>query len=807
MSLKIISKNKIYDGKRFINKIIVAYLISILAIGTVLPTVHSDPTGSWWNTQWNYRKLLTMDTTKISGMLVNFPILVQLTDSDLASHVQSTGNDICFVLYSDNTTKLNHEIEYYNSGTLYAWVNITRLSSTTNTKIWMYYGNAGSGNQQNKYGTWNSKYKAVYHLDENGPPYVDSTSNKNNITSADVNGSGMAQSGGIYKWQHFNGSSNRFVLPSSVSFSGAYTLEAIANTDSVASSEVLMGYGLTISSPSPGVVMGISAVSNAIFVGNSNSQKALSPTSTYVTTKTSHWWSDVYGSNTSLLFYLDGTNYTSSLSNVNHFSNADGYYTIGARYSNGYGMCWKGCIDEVRISSGTWNASWIKTCYDNQKDPASFCSRGGQEQVPSGGNQPPVFGTPTPANVSANNPISLTWSIPINDAEGDLFSWIIQCSNRQFQGGNGAVNGTKTISLSGLAYSTMYKVWVNATDPTGSGLYTRRWYTFTTRGSSNNPPVFGAPSPANGSTGNLLSLCWSSSINDPEGNAFSWTIQCSNGQVNSSIGALNGTKSLILSGLAYSTSYKVWVNATDPAGSGLYTRRWFTFTTKGNNPPMFGTPSPTNGSTGNLLSLSWSIPISDFDGDSFNWVIQCSNGQSANANGASNGTKSLSLSGLTNLTTYKVWVNATDPYGSGLYTRKWYTFTTQQQNLPPNKPNQPSGNNSGKIKKMYTYTTSTTDPNGDQVYYLWDWGDGNNSEWLGPYNSGVTISTTHNWTVKGSYSIKVKAKDIYGKESVWSDPLPIKMPYSFNKLILQFFEWVFQRFPHAFPLLRHLMEY
>ena len=255
---------------------------------------------SWWNTAWNYRKLLTIDTTKISGTLVNFPILVQLTDSDLASHAQSTGNDIVFVLYSDNTTKLNHEIEYYNgaTGTLYAWVNITRLSSTTNTKIWMYYGNAGSGSQQNKYGTWNSKYKAVYHLDENGPPYVDSTSNKNNITTANVNGTGMAQSGGIYKWQHFNGTSNRFVLP--FSLSGAYTLEAIANTDSVASSEVLIGYGLTTSSPYPGVAMGISAASNAIFVGNGNIQKALSPTATYVTAKTTHWWSDVYASSTSL---------------------------------------------------------------------------------------------------------------------------------------------------------------------------------------------------------------------------------------------------------------------------------------------------------------------------------------------------------------------------------------------------------------------------------------------------------------------------------------------------------------------------
>jgi len=128
-------------------------------------------------------------------------------------------------------------------------------------------------------------------------------------------------------------------------------------------------------------------------------------------------------------------------------------------------------------------------------------------------------------------------------------------------------------------------------------------------------------------------------------------------------------------------------------------------------------------------------------------------------------------------------------------------------NHEPVKPNTPSGPIQGKAGVEYSYTTSTTDPDGDQVYYLWDWGDGNNSGWLGPYNSGATIDTLHKWTVKGSYSIKVKAKDIHGNESVWSDPLPITMPYTFNKPILQFLELLFQRFPNAFSLLRHLLGY
>ena len=112
----------------------------------------------------------------------------------------------------------------------------------------------------------------------------------------------------------------------------------------------------------------------------------------------------------------------------------------------------------------------------------------------------------------------------------------------------------------------------------------------------------------------------------------------------------------------------------------------------------------------------------------------------------------------------------------------WYSpvihVTVISENYAPNTPNKPSGQVKGKIGQTYLYSTSTTDPDGDPVYYLWDWGDGNQSEWLGPFASGAQASAQHSWSAKGDYSIKVKAKDIYGAESAWSDPLPITMPTS-----------------------------
>ncbi|MEE8565356.1 MAG: hypothetical protein V3S79_03110, partial [Candidatus Thermoplasmatota archaeon] len=89
----------------------------------------------------------------------------------------------------------------------------------------------------------------------------------------------------------------------------------------------------------------------------------------------------------------------------------------------------------------------------------------------------------------------------------------------------------------------------------------------------------------------------------------------------------------------------------------------------------------------------------------------------------------------------------------------------------------------GKIETEYTYSCSVTvDPDNepDELYYLFDWGDNTDSGWIKPLSSSM-ISTSHVWYVNGSFKIKVKAKDIFGAESEWSEPLEINMPK--NKII------------------------
>lgn len=99
-------------------------------------------------------------------------------------------------------------------------------------------------------------------------------------------------------------------------------------------------------------------------------------------------------------------------------------------------------------------------------------------------------------------------------------------------------------------------------------------------------------------------------------------------------------------------------------------------------------------------------------------------------------------------------------------------------NNAPATPAAPSGEQSGKTDDSYTYSTSTSDIEGDDIYYQWDWGDGSTSDWLGPYESGSVVNTSHSWGERGFYGVTVRAKDSQGEISEWSDPLRVHMPYS-----------------------------
>jgi hypothetical protein len=101
-------------------------------------------------------------------------------------------------------------------------------------------------------------------------------------------------------------------------------------------------------------------------------------------------------------------------------------------------------------------------------------------------------------------------------------------------------------------------------------------------------------------------------------------------------------------------------------------------------------------------------------------------------------------------------------------------------NFAPDKPARPTGPPGAVVNTEHTFTASTTDPDGDDVLYQWDWGGGDISDWIGPFASGADAEATHTWTDVGSgtLQIKVRAKDTLDAVGEWSQALfiPITEP-------------------------------
>jgi hypothetical protein len=131
----------------------------------------------------------------------------------------------------------------------------------------------------------------------------------------------------------------------------------------------------------------------------------------------------------------------------------------------------------------------------------------------------------------------------------------------------------------------------------------------------------------------------------------------------------------------------------------------------------------------------------------------------------------------------RVWVTAIDYIGwesveggaAKIYTFGVSVYGFGLQNHAPATPGAPSGPSEGLVGQELTFTASTTDPDaGDLLWYSFSWGDGSSKDWIGPYESGVTVTQKHTWSNGGSFAVKVEAKDFF-TVTPSSVQLPVKI--------------------------------
>jgi len=143
---------------------------------------------------------------------------------------------------------------------------------------------------------------------------------------------------------------------------------------------------------------------------------------------------------------------------------------------------------------------------------------------------------------------------------------------------------------------------------------------------------------------------------------------------------------------------------------------------------------------------------------------------------------------------YDIEARAKDDHGNE---GGWSVYPVRIGNHHPNIPDI-DGPSSGGTGVDITFAFTATDPDGDDVYYDIDWGDGNSITDYGPYESGEEAQASHTWEVKGTYIIKARARDDFcGFYSSWSEykfTAPRDKPVFFNVNPLS---RLFSRFPNG----------
>ena len=189
-----------------------------------------------------------------------------------------------------------------------------------------------------------------------------------------------------------------------------------------------------------------------------------------------------------------------------------------------------------------------------------------------------------------------------------------------------------------------------------------------------------------------------------------------------------------------------------------------------NNPP--NTPSTPSGPTSGYVDITYTFTAhtTDLDGDDISYQFDWGDGtQSGWSSWVSSGTPVSMNHSYSSEGTYYVKAKAKDIHDALSDWSNPHSISISEINNPPYTPSEPTGPSSGYVDSLYSFSSSATDPDGDNIAIRFDWGDGNISTWSSWVSSGSSVDMSHTWASDGTYNIKAQAKDENGVLSDWSN--------------------------------------
>ncbi len=337
-------------------------------------------------TTFAYEKDITIDQSMVAGPLTDFPVMINITDSDLKSKAQSDGDDIAF---SIDGKAVDFEIEYYDpeysvsEAHLVAWVKVPYLSSSSDTIITMHYGNPDA-RPMSSTAVWDG-YETVHHLnhDPTGVTY-DSTANNHDGTSYGSMTSDDLTTGLVDGAVDFDGSDDVISIGQIETDSwNSFTQSIWVYRDTATDCRVFSKSYTT--SANQHILSTRIDTNNVLTVrlwtdGTGGSGASYS---TGATVSLNQWHHIVWSwdaSTGNVIVYVDGNLAYSTTHDGDTIYNADEMFTIGNVYVEAARNT-NGTLDEVRLTQSVLTEDWIDTEYNNHLNPSSYISVGSERSV------------------------------------------------------------------------------------------------------------------------------------------------------------------------------------------------------------------------------------------------------------------------------------------------------------------------------------------------------------------------------------------------------------------------------------------
>jgi Concanavalin A-like lectin/glucanases superfamily/Domain of unknown function (DUF2341) len=364
----------------------------LLGFQILFPLLHNNNVAYYRSLTLDHTQAGTADTT-------NYPLLF-LGNASLATVANggrvtsSSGYDIIFCTSPTSHANCLASILPFErvswsatTGLGEFWVKVPTLSHSTNTVIYLYYGDPQiTTDQQSVNATWNSGYSAVVHF-----PAGTSTITSSNITDSTSNGNtittklgsptlaagliGQAYSGNTTLDTIYRPSGTYPVLTGPVSVSSWFKL-ASAPGSAPGTAAATVGLGASATNGRFTIFM-----ENAIIGGNFSTQVSFGA---WTWDTNWHYGVMVYPSTATSVgnvqIYLDGSAITNTTLGTGALNLQSGVIQIGANANDSANFNFPGLIDEVRVAAGI-TSSQVTADFNSQKSGSTFVTVGSEIHI------------------------------------------------------------------------------------------------------------------------------------------------------------------------------------------------------------------------------------------------------------------------------------------------------------------------------------------------------------------------------------------------------------------------------------------